>query len=374
MAFFKDKKDCRAAGVFIASFLIISVLALLIFTQLKKEETIKIGAIISLTGPGSHLVDLKSSMLLAVQEVNSRGGINRRKIELIIEDSKSNPEESKKAFQKIEREHHPVLYISTLSSVSLALAPLAEKNSVVLIGLVASSPELTKQNDWVFRYYVSAKDEVEPILYILKDLKVRTLGILYQDEPHGFSLYMLLKKRFEKDGSLAIGESFQAKNTDFKIGIQKLKNAEAIYVAGYVLPMGRVIRKLKNERYKGFILATSGISSLVETVPELNGVYLAAPIIYNQDFLFAKEIRRKYEARYKKTFNHQAANGYDCIRLLAGLIEDHEISRKNIKSLLKEGFIYPGIFGDIDVKPGQHDIEFPLYPAKIVEGKIEYLK
>ena len=374
MALFKDRIGFRVAGAFIASFLIIGVLALLIFTQLKKEETIKICAIISLTGSASHLVDLRSGMLLAAQEINSRGGINRKKIELIVEDNKTNPEEGKKAFQRIETEHHPVLYISALSSPTMALAPLAEKNSVVLIGLVASSPELTRQNDWVFRYYVSAEGETEPILYILKDLKVRTLGILYQDEAYGISVYRSLKEGFEKAGGKVIGESFNPKKPDFKAKTKKLKNTEAIYTVGWVKPARQAIRQLKEDHYKGFILAASGNSGLAEKEPGLDGVYLAAPIIYNPAFLFAKEVKRKYEARYRKTFNHQAANGYDFIRLLAGLLEDQEISRKNVKNLLEQGFIYPGVFGDIDVKPGEHDIAFPLFPAKIVENGIKYLR
>jgi ABC-type branched-subunit amino acid transport system substrate-binding protein len=50
-------------------------------------------------------------------------------MELIIEDSKSNKEEGKKAFNRIEASHHPVLCVSTTSSVSMALAPLAEENN-----------------------------------------------------------------------------------------------------------------------------------------------------------------------------------------------------------------------------------------------------
>ena len=56
------------------------------------------------------------------------------------------------------------------------------------------------------------------------------------------------------------------------------------------------------------------------------------------------------------------------------LLEDKEVSRESMRSLLEEGFIYPGVFGDLDVKPGQHDIDFPLHPAQIVEGEVKYLQ
>ncbi|MDY7031654.1 MAG: hypothetical protein SVY10_07060 [Thermodesulfobacteriota bacterium] len=114
--------------------------------------------------------------------------------------------------------------------------------------------------------------------------------------------------------------------------------------------------------------------SLIKEMPEIAGVYLAAPIIYNPNFLFAKEVHKKYEALYKKPLSHQAAKGYDFMKLLAGLLEDEEVSRENVKRLLEEGFIYPGVFGDLDVKPGEHDISLPLHPAQIIDDKVKYLR
>jgi ABC-type branched-subunit amino acid transport system substrate-binding protein len=95
-------------------------LAVFFILSSKKEETIKIGAVLTLTGPAGDIgIDVRDGMLLAVDEINAWGGINGRYIELIIEDSKTNPQEGKKAFNKIEADHHPLLYVSNLSSVSV---------------------------------------------------------------------------------------------------------------------------------------------------------------------------------------------------------------------------------------------------------------
>jgi len=59
---------------------------------------------------------------------------------------------------------------------------------------------------------------------------------------------------------------------------------------------------------------------------------------------------------------------------LSGLLKDKEVSRESVKSLLESGFIYSGVFGSIDVKPGEHDITFPLHPAQIVDGEVKYLQ
>ena len=228
---------------------------------------------------------------------------------------------------------------------------------------------------WIFRYFPSAEVEVLPIIFMLiYKLKVKKLGILYINDKHGTSVFELLKDRFEKSGGTVRGEDFGQNEYNFRERIARLKDMEAIYTVGFAKHLGEVFRQLKEEDFRGFILGPAEILNVVKTTPEMNNAYTAAPIVYNPDYLRAKEAKQKYEARYNKPFTHQAANGYDFVKLLAGLLEDKEVSRESMRSLLEEGFIYPGVFGDLDVKPGQHDIDFPLHPAQIVEGEVKYLQ
>ncbi len=372
---FKKQAGFGRIGIIIAVVVLVAVVAIFYVLQAEKKETIKIGAIIPLSGPAAHHVDVMDAMLLAADEINSWGGINGREIEFIIEDSKTNKEEGKKAFNRIEAAHHPVLYVSTTSSISMALAPLSEKNEVALVGLVVTTPALTKQRKWVFRYFATARSEVQPILYILSDLKSKKLGILYQTDEFGRSVFELLKDEFEKIGGTVKSEPFELKEVDYKDQIANLKDMEAIYAVGFASHQKNVFRRLREENFQGLILGSSGASGPeVTSMPEANGVYVAAPVIFNPNFLFAKELKEKYEAKHNKPFTQYAANGYDFVKLLAGLLEDKEISRKSVKSVLEEGFMYSGVFGSIDVKAGEHDIIFPLHPAQIVDGTLKYLQ
>jgi len=372
---FRNQAGFGRIQIIIAVVVVVAVLAVLLMLRLQKKETIKIGAIIPFSGPAAHHVDVMDAMLLAADEINTWGGINGRKIKFIIENSKTNREEGKKAFNRIEASHHPVLYVSTTSSVSMALAPLAEKNEVILVGLVVKTPALTKQRKWVYRYFASAECDIPPILYILSDLKAKKLGILYQNDEFGRSVFELLKEEFERIGGTVKSEPFKPEVFDYKEQIANLKDMGAIYAVGFESHMKNVFRQLREENFQGFILATSAASGPnVTSMPEANGVYVAAPSIYNPSFIFARELREKYEAKYNKPFTQYAANGYDFVKLLAGLLEDKEISRKSVKSVLEEGFIYSGVFGSIDVKAGEHDILFPLHPAQIVDGEVKYLR
>ncbi len=338
-----------------------------------EKEKIQIGAIISMSGPASHLVDVKDGMQMAISEVNAWGGINGREMELIVRDSKSDPEEAKRAFENIEKENHPLLYVATNSAIAMKLAPLAEENKVVLAGLVVSTSEFTRANPWCYKYYTIPEDEARATLLILERLKIHKLGVLYQDEEYGISLFSVLKKWFEASGGTVVAVPFSIRNPDWESAIAKIRNTEAVFVVGFVKNEEEGIRALKEAEYPGHILGASGVTSLVGN-PEVDGVYVPAPLIYNHNFLFAREVKEKYDARYGKVLTHQAAGGYDMVKLLAGLLEGRQITREGLRKLLAAGFIYPGIFGEIELEPGTRDIIIPLHPARIIDGNIKFLR
>jgi branched-chain amino acid transport system substrate-binding protein len=107
-------------------------------------DTIRFGAIFQATGnnaaPGQYVRD---GILLAVQEINKRGGLNGSKLEIAFADSGSDPQTASDAFNRLENSLHPLMYLSYSSNVGMALAPLAEENHVVVLGLRPGEHDLT---------------------------------------------------------------------------------------------------------------------------------------------------------------------------------------------------------------------------------------
>jgi len=339
-------------------------------------EPIKIGVILSETGPGSGIgIEERDGMLMAVDEINARGGINGRTIELIIVDSESNPEKAKKDFLEIEETHAPLMYVSSTSSISTAVGPLAEEREVVLM-IFATASEITVDKQWVYRYFPMADDELLAILQGLNDLNIKNLGILYQNDEYGRDVSNEVATKFENSERLVSKESFELLELDvidFKENIAKLQNEDAIYVVAFPDYVEIILKQLRESNYTGEILTPLDASVFkIINMPEANGVYLTAPIIYDSNFIFARTVSENFETRYNKQFDFNAANGYDLIRILGGLLQNEELSRDNVKRILDEGFIYSGVFGSIDVLPGEHDIAFGLYPSKLVDGKLEF--
>jgi ABC-type branched-subunit amino acid transport system substrate-binding protein len=265
------------------------------------------------------------------------------------------------------------MYISSLSSQSTALSTLAEENEVVLIAIGATAPGVTKQKEWTYRYAPIAGDEVIPILQILKDLDVNNLGILYLNDEFGRSVLVAIETEFENDEGTINKEFFAPDAVSYKDQIVKLQNEDAIVIIAWPEHVELILKQIREVDYQGHIIGSSDSATpSVFNMPEANGVYLATPVIYDSNFLFARTVADNFELRYNKQFDHWAANGYDLIRILDGLFQDEELSRENVKRILDRGFSYSGVFGSVDALPGEHDIAFPLYPAHIVNGELEF--
>ena len=337
-------------------------------------DTIRIGAILSLTGNAAEVgLNMRDGILLAVDETNKRGGVNGSRIDMVIEDSKSDPKAAIEAFNRIELTHHPLFYLSLLSSVGMALAPLADEKNVVLVGLCTAAASFTRGHDFVYRDWYLAQADIPPLLLMLKDLKVKKLGILYSNEEYGLELQRLISKAFGDAGGSMASQSFEVTDTDIHRQLEALKDQDAIYVATLGASITRALRQLREARYAGSIMTSSaGANPAAFAMPEMQGVYLSAPIIYNQAYLYARDAGDKFTARYQKPFNHWAANGYDFIKLISGLLEDRPLSRQSVREMLAAGFEYSGIFGHIRIRAGEHEIAFPLYPTQILNGTLTY--
>jgi len=368
-----EKRQRSILGIVGIIVLAIGLGSFFFFDESVVREPIKIGVTLAETGPASGLdIEIRDGMLMAVDEINSHGGINGRNIELIFVDNETNPEKAKKDFLEIEETHAPLLYVSSTSTISTAVAPLAEEREVVLM-VSATAREITVDRQWVYRYFPLSDVEAVPILQILDNLDIKNLGILYQNDEFGRDLSNEIATRFENSERIVSKEPFEPNAIDFKENIAELQNEDAICVVAFTDYVEIIFKQLREANYSGEILSTSdAVTFKVINMPEADGVYLAAPKTYDTKFLFASTVSENFESRYNKQFDHFAANGYDIVRLLGGLLQNEELTRDNVKRVLDEGFSHSGVFGSVDVLPGEHDISFPLFPSQVVDGKLVF--
>jgi ABC-type branched-subunit amino acid transport system substrate-binding protein len=208
---------------------------------------------------------------------------------------------------------------------------------------------------------------------MLQDLRVKKLGIIYSHEDFGIAEQKLVTAACSAAGITVNAQSFETAAADFHQQVEATKGSEAIFVAAVGASVTSIIRQLREARFSGSVLTPpSGANPAFFVLPEMQGVMLVAPIIYNPAYLFAREAGDKFTARYQKPFDHWGASGYDFITLISGLLEDRAVSRQGVRDVLAAGFDYSGVFGPVRVRPGDHIIAFPMYPAQIVNNTLKF--
>ena len=121
------------------------------------DGTFRIGVMESLTGPGeTYGTVANQAKQMAVDEINEAGGINGRMIELVVEDSKCNAQDSITAYNKLtDVEGIKIILGTSCSGAMLGAAPLAEEDGVVMFSGLATNPDIAEAGDYIFRTSMS---------------------------------------------------------------------------------------------------------------------------------------------------------------------------------------------------------------------------
>ena len=111
----------------------------------------------SLTGAGeSYGTVANQAKLMAADEINAAGGINGRRLELVVEDSQCSAQGAVAAYRKLTSvEGIRIILGTSCSGAMLGAAPLAEDDGVILFSGLASSPDIATAGDYIFRTQIS---------------------------------------------------------------------------------------------------------------------------------------------------------------------------------------------------------------------------
>ncbi|MBS3079679.1 penicillin-binding protein activator [Candidatus Pacearchaeota archaeon] len=360
----------------VIALLIVIFLARAYFTgNVVKEDTIKFGVTLPLTGDLSNFgVGEKNAIEIAVEEINSNGGINGRKIELIIEDTKCNAQDGVSAANKlINIEKVPVIVGEICSGPTLAMAPLAEQSKTILFATAASSPKITNAGDYIFRDYPSDNYQGSygaEISY--NKLEKRKAAVLYMQIDYGIGVKDAFKKRFkELGGTITIEESFVQGAKDLRTQLSKIKssNSDLIYFVGYNEEAIVFIQQLKALGIKTQVVSTETFddpSILQKVGNSADGmVYTLLKSPLTEDFKIAIK---------SKTGSDQILigmpNSYDAIHLIANAMKNCKNPEDTtcIKNELYKVKNYKGVTGTITID-SNGDLETADYAVKQYKGK-----
>ncbi len=340
------------------------------------SEPVQIGVIISLSGTGSHLSEVLDGIELKAEELNSLGGINGREIELIVRDNESNPDKAEELFKEIEEEFHPDLYITGLSFISGRLMPLAEQAKVPLLCLVTAQEGITDGYNYSFTFFSAARDEADAAARIIRKLGSRNTGLLYQDNVYSISVHDLLKEQLTIEGFSVKSVKFPSSATSPEALIpfmEEVSDVDTLFSVGLSAYHPSIIEAADRIGFDGSMVNSSGaVARPVFAMEKAEGLNVVAPVIYNTRYLLADDLRERFSKAHDYQLSHFVANGYESLFILESLLTGKEVTRESIRENLEAGFVYTGTLGSVTVPKGSHNFVFPLHPAVIHNGGLNY--
>ena len=295
-------------------------------TNVEAADTVKIGMVAPLTGPGAFSGQLQSQgFKLAVDEVNKAGGILGRQIEAAIEDDQTTNPGAVLAFSKLAGDKNIVAFIGPIRSTQIhAMAPdVLKLGKPVMIG--GTDPTLTHMdNPWLFRFRPNDTFSAR----VIADFGTNTLGkkkwaIVHSTDAFGTAGMKNLTEALKGLGvEPVLVQGYPNNSQDFTPVALALKRSGADVLGSYMTFEADVAILAKQMRQLGVIITWVGSPSNATTNalklggPALYGTY--AVVDFNKDSAPpAKDFHAKYEAAYKATPDIFASWPYDAVHILA---------------------------------------------------------
>src|SRR6201982_596751 len=208
--------------------------ALMISAPTFAQDTIKLGLVAAMSGQSAKSGEaIVRGLSLAIDEINARGGLLGKKVELLVRDDESNPAKGVIAARElVQREKVAAFFGGLDTPVSVAIVPFANQNKVPFMGVWAAGTAITRNgaaDNYVFR--VSAVDAlVDKALvdYAMKKYAIKKPGMILINNPWGESNEGGLKAALADKGVPFAGiEKFQDADVDVVPQLTRLKDAGA---------------------------------------------------------------------------------------------------------------------------------------------------
>lgn len=318
-------------------------------TTVKLTDVIKIGYIGPLTGDAAgYGQDVKAGIELYFSENPTIGSST---VEVIYEDGKCNGQDAANAAQKlITVDKVQVILGGQCSGETLAAAPIAEQNQVIMLSSLSSSPDVTTAGDYVFRNYTS--DDIVGKTMVEDALKSYTKVAVLSEQTDFAQAYRDVVTNYLSEAGypVVLDEAFSVDNTDFRTLLTKVQESDAealLLLAQTPVTNGFAV---KQARELGMDIQIYG----TDTMPGTDFFDTAKDAAEGTKAVYVADdpSRPGFAEVQTKLPESQAANvfrlfGYDAAEIISMAIADVGYDATAIKDYLYDMPTFKGVAGDV---------------------------
>jgi len=360
-----------------------AVLAALLSCNSSSDEIV-IGEFGSLTGTAATFgTSTRDGIAMAIDEVNKAGGVLGKKVKVVVEDDRSQPEEAKTAVTKlISKDKVVALLGEVASSRSLAAAPVAQQSMIPMISPSSTNPGVTQVGDYIFRVcFIDPFQGLVMAKFATNTLKVKNVAIL-RDIKNDYSVGLadVFIENFKKmGGKIVADQSYSEGDTDFSAQLTSLKSAnpQAVFVPGYYGEVGLIARQAKKLGLNAPLMGGDGWDSpkLFEIGGDsLNGAYFSNHYSVDDPSAAIQKFVGEYKARYGATPDALAALAYDAAHILVDSMKKaNSTDGPKLRDAIAQTKDYPGVTGRITIDQDRNSVK-PAVVLQVKDGKLAYVE
>jgi branched-chain amino acid transport system substrate-binding protein len=346
----------------------------------------KVGVILPLTGKLAMLGEIeKKSYLLALQEINSEGGINGKEIELLIEDTAGKPAEGSSAIHKlISKDNAIVVSGGISSSVAWTAATSAQEHKIPFVVNTASADKITEQGwHYIFRINPPISEYPQAMVSFLKKItRVRTASIIYENTPFGlFGVKRIMQLFKTLTINLVMKEGYEPAAPDFRPLLTKIetKNPDLMYIISNIMDAALLLRQTKDMNLIPRLVVgfSPGFTSneFLETAGDASN-YVFSPTLWAPSVPYpgAKRYYNNYVAVYNSPTDYHGAQAYAAMYVIADALKRAKsLTGQDIRNALCETDMMT-VFGPVRFmsygKKSQQN-KLPTLVVQWINGKLE---
>ncbi len=344
---------------------------------------IRFGAGLNITGPtASQGALFKKAIDLAVNQVNGSGGINGKKINMMIEDNQSTNPGALAALNKNIENDKVQVEIGPVLSTQVQAVSDTDKAAGLPIATGGTAVKNTHMdNPWLFR--MRPDDSVAAaamVQYIKDDMKLTKVGILHDSDAFGTGGANLVEQYSKENGLTVVkNEAYTASSKDYTAQLLSLKNAGTEVMVVYATRPEDValIERQYHDLGRPFKYLGSPSSAEVDTLSlskdAATGLYAVVDFVLGQT-----DVSKAYVDAYKKAYNSDpdalSAWNYDAVILFSEAIKKAGEDRSAIMKYILGQHGWQGVCGTYDFTPNGDGLHSNSVVQIQPDGKLKLLK
>lgn len=321
-----------------------------------KDSTVHIGMLAPLTGAAARFGESqRNGVQLAINELNSKGGIQGRRVELSIEDTRSEPPTAVTAFTHVSARKDIIALFGSAASLDVpAYLPQVDAAGIPHVLPVAVLPKITEMGSrWTFRTALNDKIAASKMAeFVVRQLGAKKVALLIEDSDFG-GTGIVFQQEAERLGvrPLAV-ERFRRGDLDLRPQLTKIRSLGATHIQfwGYYAEYALAAKQLRELGYQAVLMGNQ--APVNDKTIELAGVALegALNVCLFVPTSTSPDVRGfvgRYHAAFRSDPDTWAAQSYDAMMLLADALQRGAFTRSGTRDALSSTRDFRGVTGMI---------------------------